>query len=74
MYLALTESSSTVFLIPWTRAEPVIHVTAVAGPPVEIQVRVNRGIGLLGTLSTVSDITSSVWSWPVAASEKEQRC
>ena len=42
VYCAVTGSLSTVFLVPSvTVVESLVQVTVVAGPPVEIQVRVN---------------------------------
>ena len=41
MYCAVTPSFNTVW-VPWvTVVESLVQVTVVAGPPVEIQVRVN---------------------------------
>ena len=41
MYCAVTESSNTVSVPSVTVVESLVQVTVVAGPPVEIQVRVN---------------------------------
>ena len=41
VYCAVTGSSSTVSDPSVTGTESLVHVTVVAGPPVEIQVRVN---------------------------------
>ena len=44
MYCAVTESFNTVW-VPWmTVVESLVQVTVVAGPPVEIQVRVNESV------------------------------
>ena len=41
MYCAVTGSSNTVSVPSVTVVESLVQVTVVAGPPVEIQVRVN---------------------------------
>ena len=41
MYCAVTGSSNTVSVPSLTVVESLVQVTVVAGPPVEIQVRVN---------------------------------
>ena len=41
MYCAVTGSSNTVSVPSVTVTESLVQVTVVAGPPVEIQVRVN---------------------------------
>ena len=41
VYCAVTGSSNTVSLPSVTMVEPLVQVTVVAGPPVEIQVSVN---------------------------------
>ena len=41
VYCAVTGSSNIVSLSPTAGAESLVQVTVVAGPPVEIQVRVN---------------------------------
>ena len=43
MYCAVTGSSNTVSVPSVTETESLVQVTVVAGPPVEIQVRVNCG-------------------------------
>ena len=41
VYVAVSGSSNTVSLSPTAGSESLVQVTVVAGPPVEIQVRVN---------------------------------
>ena len=41
VYCAVTGSFNTVSVSPTTSPESLVQVTVVAGPPVEIQVRVN---------------------------------
>ena len=41
VYCAVSESSNTVSVPSMTVTESLVQVTVVAGPPVEIQVRVN---------------------------------
>ena len=42
VYCAVSGSFNTVWVVPWvTVVESLVQVTVVAGPPVEIQVRVN---------------------------------
>ena len=45
MYCAVTGSSITVSFPLVIGTESLVQVTVVAGPPVEVQVRVNRGFG-----------------------------
>ena len=45
VYCALTGSFNTVSFPSVTVVESLVQVTVVAGPPVEIQVRVNGGLG-----------------------------
>ena len=44
VYCAVTGSSNTVLVPSVTVTESLVQVTVVAGPPVEMQVRVNRGV------------------------------
>ena len=48
-------------------AESLVQVTVVAGPPVEIQVRVNRGLAPLRLESTVNVIPSGMVMSPARA-------
>ena len=60
MYCAVTGSFNTVW-VPWvTVVESLVQVTVVAGPPVEIQVRVNRGLGPLRSEPTKSTIPPDI--------------
>ena len=64
MYCAVTGSLNTVW-VPWvTVVESLVQVTSVAGPPVEIQVRVNRGLDSLRSESRVSDIPPDIEMYP----------
>ena len=45
-------------------AESLVQVTVVAGPPVEIQVRVNRGLAPLKSESTVNVTSSGMVMFP----------
>ena len=49
VYRAVTRSSNTVTLSPETSRESLVQVTVVAGPPVELQVRVKRGVSALSS-------------------------
>ena len=55
MYCAVSELSNTVTASPMAVAESLVQVTVVAGPPMEIQVRMNRGLTPL-----MSDITVNI--------------
>ena len=44
VYCAVTGSSNTVLVPSVIVTESLVQMTLVAGPPVEIQVRVNRGV------------------------------
>ena len=64
MYCAVTGSSNTV-TVPWvTVVESLVQVTVVAGPPVEIQVRVIRGLVPLKTELTVSARSPNIYTSP----------
>ena len=54
MYCAVTGSFNTVSFPSVRIIKPLVQVIVVAGPPVEIQVRVNRGLAPLRSESTVS--------------------
>ena len=54
MYCAVTGSSNTVSVPSVTMSESLVQVTVVAGPPVEIQVRVNGGLAPLRLESSVN--------------------
>ena len=56
MYCAVTGSFNTISVPSVTVVESLVQVTVVAGPPVEIQVRVNWGLAPLRSESTVSVI------------------
>ena len=58
VYCAVSGSSNTV-IPPETVSESLVQVTLVAGPPVEIEVRVNRGLSPLRSEFTVTFIQSS---------------
>ena len=51
MYCAVVALSNTVSVPSVTVVESLVQVTVVAGPPVEIQVRVNGGLGPLCNVS-----------------------
>ena len=52
LYCAVTESSNTVSVPSVTVIESLVQVTVAAGPLVEIQVRMNRGLATLRPDST----------------------
>ena len=58
MYCAVTGSSNTVSVPSVTVTESLVQVTVVAGPPVEIQVRVNS-LFAESSSSVISDIVRS---------------
>ena len=60
MYCAVTGSSNTVSFPSVTVSESLVQVTVVAGPPVEIQVRVNWGLAPLRSEFTVNVILSDI--------------
>ena len=62
MYCAVVALSNTVSVPSVTVVESLVQVTVVAGPPVEIQVRVNGG---LGALSNVSKTFPDIEIYPV---------
>ena len=49
VYRAVSGSSNTVTFSPETSRESLVQVTVVAGPPVELQVRVKRGVSALSS-------------------------
>ena len=53
MYCAVTGSSNTVSVPSVMVSESLVQVTIVAGPPVEIQVRVNRGLALVRLVNNI---------------------
>ena len=54
VYCAVSGSFNTVSVPSVTVVESLVQVTVVAGPPVEIQVRVDFGLGPLVTVSAMS--------------------
>ena len=51
--------------VPWvTVVESLVQVTVVAGPPVEIQVRVNRGVGPLRSETSENTIPADIETTP----------
>ena len=54
MYCAVTRSSNTVLVSSVTLSESLVQVTEVAGPPVDIQARVNRGLAPLRSEFTMN--------------------
>ena len=60
MYCAVTRLSNTVSFPSVTVSEALVQVTVVAGPPVEIQVRVNCGLAPLRSGSSVIVILSDI--------------
>ena len=53
VYCAVSGSFNTVSVPSVTVVESLVQVTVVAGPPVEIQVRMNFGLGSLITVSAM---------------------
>ena len=53
MYCAVTRLFNTLLVPSVTVVESLVQVTVVAGPPVEIQVRMNFGLGSLITVSAM---------------------
>ena len=64
MYCAVTGSFNTVIFPLLIMVEFLVQVTVVAGPPVEIQVRVNRGLPPLRSESTVSISPPGIETFP----------
>ena len=59
VYCAVTWSSNTVSVPSVTVSEPLVQVTVVAGPPVEVQVRVNPLLSAVFSRVIVSDTVTS---------------
>ena len=53
VYCAVSGSFNTVLVPSVTVVESLVQVTVVAGPPVEIQVKLNFGLGPLDIVSTM---------------------
>ena len=67
MYRASLGESNTAVLSPsGISTESRVQVTVVAGPPVEIQVKVYAILSLLGSVFTVKVISSSTLMSPVS--------
>ena len=62
MYCAVVVSTNTVIFPCVTVVESLVQVTVVAGPPVEIQVRVNSGLAPFRSESTVRGISPEIIS------------
>ena len=60
VYCADTGSSNTVSVPSVTGTESLVQVTVVAGPPVEIWVRVNRGFGPSRSEITTNRISEDI--------------
>ena len=60
MYCAVTRSSNTVSVPSVSVSVSLVQVTEVAGPPVEIQVRVNWGMVVLRLESTANVIPPDI--------------
>ena len=60
MYCEVVRLSNTVLFPSVTVTESLVQVTVVAGPPVEIQVRVNRGLASLRSESTENVILPDI--------------
>ena len=60
MYCEVVRSSNTVLFPSVIVTKSLVQVTVVAGPPVEIQVRVNRGLAPLRSESKVNDIPPDI--------------
>ena len=73
VYCAVTGSSNTVSVPSVTVVESLVQVTVVAGPPVEIQVRVNRGLGPFRSESRVRVISPGIVTSPVKENSKKGR-
>ena len=69
VYCTVIESFSTV-IPPETTSESLVQVTVVAGPPVEVQVRVNRGLSPLRSESTVNIIPCGMVTSPAEHCEE----
>ena len=65
MYCAVVASFNTDISSPTTEPESLVQVTVVAGPPVEIQVKVNCGLAPLRSESTVIVIQSGIVMSPI---------
>ena len=63
MYCAVSALFNTVD--PVSISESLVQVTVVAGPPVEIQVRVNRGLAPLRLEWTVNITSSDIVIFPI---------
>ena len=63
MYCAVSALFNTVD--PVSISESLVQVTVVAGPPVEIQVRVKLGLAPLRSESTVNIISSDIVMSPI---------
>ena len=67
MYCAVTVSFNTVSVAPWvtvTVVESLVQVTVVAGPPVEIQARVNQGLAPLRSEISENAISPDISTSP----------
>ena len=60
MYCAVSGSSNTVSVPSVTVVESLVQVTVVAGPPVEVQVRMNRGVSPLRSEISVKIIAPGI--------------
>ena len=60
MYCEVVRLSNTVLVPSSTVTESLVQVTLVAGPPVEIQVRVNCGLAPLRSESTMNAIPPDI--------------
>ena len=60
MYCEVVRLSNKVSVPSVTVTESLVQVTVVAGPPVEIQVRVNRGLASLSSESKVNVVLTTV--------------
>ena len=65
VYCSVAWSFNTVSVPSVTVVESLVQVTVVAGPPVEIQVRVNCGLGPLRSDITVNVILPNILTFPV---------
>ena len=70
MYCAVTGSSNTVSVPSVTVSEFLVQVTVVAGPPVEIQVRVNVSLESLALESRVNATLSDIVICPVNVNQQ----
>ena len=70
MYSAVMGSFNTVSVPSVTVVESLVQVTVVAGPPVDIQVRVNLGLAPLRSEYTVIIISRSFMVNPVKSKHR----